>query len=154
LVPGCRPHAHVTILPPRPISADPEIAIETARSLITDFAPFQIEIGEVQMFAATDVVYLGIARGQAELAHMHRVLNTGPLYYDEPFPYHPHITLAQDLSHEQSLELFSVARRRWAEFPHPRVFNAEVLVFVQNTAANWWIDLAHLQLRPAPSMRR
>lgn len=154
LVPGCRPHAHVTILPPRPLSAAPKLAIEAARDLLSDFVPFEIEIGPVQVFAATDVVYLGIGRGHRELLHMHQVMNTGPLHYNEPFPYHPHITLAQDLSHEQSLELVSVARRRLAELTHTRTFTAEMFAFVQNTGGNAWIDLAHFQLHPAPSIRR
>jgi 2'-5' RNA ligase len=154
MVPGCRPHAHVTILPPRPLSAAPKLAIDAARALLLDFAPFEIEIGQVQVFAATDVVYLSIGRGHRELVHMHEVMNTGPLYYKEPFPYHPHITLAQDLTHEQSLELESLARRRWAEFTYQRAFTAELFAFVQNTGGNAWIDLAHFQLHPAPSIRR
>src|SRR6202011_4584650 len=75
LVPGCVPHAHVTILPPRPLSGTPQMAIETVRSLISDFAPFEIEAGQVQVFPETDVVYLGIGRGYKDLLHMHRVLN-------------------------------------------------------------------------------
>jgi 2'-5' RNA ligase len=154
LVPGCAPHAHVTVLPPRPLSASPQIAIETVRSLLSDFAPFEIEIGPVQVFSETDVVYLSISRGRKDLLHMHRVLNVGPVHYKEPYPYHPHITLAQDLTHEQSIELESLARRRWSEFPHPHVFKAESFVFVQNRARNYWIDLAQFHLDQAPSIRR
>src|ERR1700680_3836007 len=109
LVPGCVPHAHVTVLPPRPLSATPQIAIETVRSHIADFAPFEIELGEVQVFSETDVVYLTIGGGHKDLLHMHRALNVSPLDYKEPYPYHPHITLAQDLTHEQSLGLESLA---------------------------------------------
>jgi 2'-5' RNA ligase len=154
LVPGCVPHAHVTVLPPRPLSATPQIAIEAVRSLISDFAPFEIELGQVELFSKTDVVYLSIGRGHKDLLHMHRALNMGPLHYDEPYPYHPHITLAQDLTREQSIELESLARRRWSEFPHPHVFKAESFVFVQNRARNYWIDLAQFHLDPAPSIRR
>jgi 2'-5' RNA ligase len=154
LVPGCVPHAHVTVLPPRPLSATPQIAIETVRSHISDFAPFEIELGEVQVFSETAVVYLGIGRGYKELLEMHRALNVAPLHYKEPYPYHPHITLAQDLIQQQSIELETVARRRWAEFPHPRRFKAESFVFVQNRARNFWIDLAQFHLDPAPSIRR
>jgi 2'-5' RNA ligase len=85
---------------------------------------------------------------------MHQVLNVGALHYDEPYLYHPHITLAQDLTHEQSLELAAVARRRWSEFPHKRTFRAESLVFVRNIGGNLWIDLARFHLDPAPSIRR
>jgi 2'-5' RNA ligase len=154
LVPGCVPHAHVTVLPPRPLSATPKMAIETVRSLIADFAPFEIEAAQVQVFPETEVVYLGIGRGHKDLLHIHQVLNVGPLHYKEPFLYNPHITLAQDLTHKRSIELATLARRRWSEFPHKRVFKAELFVFVQNTAGSSWTDLAHFHLDPAPSIRR
>ena len=85
---------------------------------------------------------------------MHTALNAGPLRYQEQFSYHPHITLAQDLTSEQSVELAETARRRWAEFQHSRVFPVESLVFVQSSTRNLWTDLAHFQLDPAPSIRR
>src|SRR5436305_5191124 len=154
LVPGCVPHAHVTVLPPRPLSGTPQAAIETVRSHISDFAPFEIELGQIQVFPETDVVYLSILAGHKQLLQMHRALNVAPLHYDEPYPYHPHITLAQDLTRQQAIELESRARQRWAEFPHPHRFKAESFVFVQNRARNYWIDLAQLHLDPAPSIRR
>jgi 2'-5' RNA ligase len=154
LVPGCVPAAHVTILPPRPLSGTPQEAIETLRARIPDFSPFEIETGEVQVFPVSDVVYLSLKKGAKHLLQMHPVLNVGPLKYQEAFPYHPHITLAQNLTHDQSIELAGVARRRWSEFPYPRMFSVESLVFVQNTVGNFWIDLANFQLDPAPSIRR
>ena len=36
LAPKCKPHAHITILPPRPICAEPHIAIQEIRSLAAD----------------------------------------------------------------------------------------------------------------------
>ena|SRR5215831_6940363 len=154
LVPGCVPAAHVTILPPRPLSGTPGVAIETIQARIHDFSPFVIETGEVVVFPVSDVVYLGIKQGRQQLLQMHPALNVGPLKYREPFPYHPHITLAQNLTHQQSVELATVARRRWSEYTYPRVFPVESLAFVQNTVRNLWIDLAHFQLEPAPSIRR
>jgi len=154
LVPGCVPHAHVTILPPRPLSASPQTAIETVRSRVSDFAPFHIELGQVEVFPGTDVVYLSIGDGHKDLLQMHRTLNAGPLHYEEPYRYHPHITLAQELTRQQSLDLESRARRRWSEFPHRRSFKAESLVFVRNSAGSVWIDLAQFHLDPAPSIRR
>ena len=110
LVPGCAPHAHVTILPPRPLSGTPDAAIETMRSGIAEFSPFEVKIADVEVFAASDVVYLGIGAGHQNLAQMHGALDAGPLKYEEPYPYHPHITLAQDLTHQQSIELGALAR--------------------------------------------
>jgi 2'-5' RNA ligase len=154
LVPGCVPQAHVTILPPRTLSATPKEAIKTVRSLRADFAPFEIETGQVRIFPVSDVVYLSIGEGRRELLQMHDAMNVGPLLYREPFRYHPHITLAQGLTHEQSLALAALARRRWSEYAYQRVFPVESLAFVQNTTGKAWVDLAHFQLEPAPSVRR
>ena len=44
LVPNCFLRAHVTILPPRPISSSPEAAWETVRTLAPRFAPFEVEM--------------------------------------------------------------------------------------------------------------
>jgi len=154
LVPGCAPHAHVTILPPRPLSGTPEEAIETVRSRVPEFSPFEVKTANVEVFGATDVIYLAIGAGQQNLTHMHAALDVGPLKYVEAYSYHPHITLAQDLTREQSIELSAIARRRWSEYPHFRSFAVESLVFVQNITRNVWVDLAHFQLDPAPSIRR
>src|SRR5712671_1040142 len=118
LVPGCVPNAHLTILPPRPLAGTPEAAIETIRARISDFSPFEIETGEVLVFPVSDVIYLSIRRGVNELIPMHAALNVGPLKYKEPFGYHPHITLAQGLTLQQSVELATIARRRWSEYPY------------------------------------
>ena len=154
LVPGCVPAAHVTILPPRPLSGAPEQAVEALRARVPDFSPFEIETGEVVIFPVSDVVYLSLKQGVKQLIQMYTALNSGFLKYQEPFPYHPHITLAQNLTHDQSIELAAVARRRWSEYPYPRVFSVESVVFVQNTVEKLWVDLANFHLEPAPSIRR
>src|ERR1041385_5963088 len=105
LVPGCVPAAHVTILPPRPLSGTPADAIETIQGRLSDFSPFEIETGEVLVFPISDVVYLSIKEGSKELLPMYKSLNVGPLEYQEPFPYHPHITLAQGLTRALSVEM-------------------------------------------------
>src|SRR5437667_3346475 len=63
LVPGCTPHAHVTILPPRRLSGTPGAAIKTIRAQIPNFSPFEIETGEVTVFPVSDVVYLSLKEG-------------------------------------------------------------------------------------------
>lgn len=153
LVPGCVPHAHVTVLPPRPISADPMEAAQAAKTMCMEFAPFEIEVGGVEIFPVTNVIYLGISRGERQLKAMHKAMNTGPLHYHEPFDYHPHVTLAQELTHERSLELAVIARRRMASFIGSRRFLVDSLTFVQNTARNIWVDLAQCQLIAVSSVR-
>src|SRR5215471_7662604 len=62
LVAGCRPHAHVTVLPPRPI-ADVAAALEAARIMTPEFPPFEIKAGEVEVFPQTNVIYIGVEKG-------------------------------------------------------------------------------------------
>jgi len=151
LVPGCNPHAHVSLLPPRPLPVAPEAAIAEALEIVAGFASFDIELGPIEKFDVTDVIYIGVERGADGLREMHRSLNRGALAFPEPFVYHPHVTLAQNIEPGQAEALRDLAARRWREFPGPRRFRAESAVFVRNTRGNLWIDLANGPLRAAQS---
>lgn len=146
LVPHYNPHAHVSVLPPRPLKGEWEAASGQARSLTESWAPFDVELANVEVFPQTDVIYLEIDGGGTELHDLHRAMNTSALEFAEPYKYHPHITLAQNVPHEQVADLVSLARRRWEEFRGPRGFRAERAVFVQNTSTNCWLDLAEYSL--------
>jgi 2'-5' RNA ligase len=141
LVPHYNPHAHVSVLPPRPLKVDWESASRQARSLTETWAPFDIELASIEVFPKTDVIYIEIGDGGQELYRLHSAMNTSALEYGEPYPYHPHITLAQEVPHDRVPELTDLARRRWAEYPGPRSFRADRAVFVRNTGDNCWLDL-------------
>lgn len=141
LVPECKLQTHATVLPPRPVFDDVEAAVGQIRSRMRGFSPFQIEVKDVEIFSLTSVVYLGIGAGYSELCRIHDALNNGVLQFCEPFEYHPHITLAQQLVPEQVPGVYEMARRRWAEFPDTRLFTVDALTFVQATVFNMWIDL-------------
>ena len=148
LVPNCFLRAHVTTLPPRPLSATPEAAWERIRMLAKQFPPFDIQLGGIEVFPASDVIYIQVASGSEVLQQMHDAMNVEPLLYREEFPYHPHITLAQHLKSDEVDELVHVARDRWAECAFPKTFRADRVVFVQNTRRDEWLDLGELQLGP------
>ena len=88
LVPGCKPHAHVTILPPRPIGSDAASAAQTLSPLVSEFLRSNRSCPD-----------RGLSRdrrrlcrhgsGEHQLRAMHAAMNTGPLEFKEPFPYHP-----------------------------------------------------------------
>lgn len=141
LVPSCRLKAHVTVLPPRPIFDNVDAALDQLRSGLRDFSPFEVRATQVEMFSLTSVVYLCVGAGFAKLRRLHEVLNTGPLQFCEPYPYHPHITLAQQMAPEQVEGVFELARLRWAQCPFERSFTVESLAFVQGTCTGDWIDL-------------
>jgi 2'-5' RNA ligase len=146
LVPHYNPHAHVSVLPPRTLCVPWEIASREARSLTERQAAFDVELTSVEIFPVTDVIYLEVGAGGEQLHGLHAAMNAAALACDEPFTYHPHITLAQDITHESVEELHELARRRWAEFRGPRSFRAGQAVFVQNTHDHCWVDLAEYSL--------
>src|SRR4051812_18352044 len=96
LVPHYNPHAHVSVLPPRPLHVDWESASSRARALTEGWAPFEVELTTIEVFPLTDVIYIEIGGGAAELHDLHTAMNTTALEFEEPFAYHPHITLAQE----------------------------------------------------------
>ncbi len=146
LVPHYNPHAHVSVLPPRPLAVDWRIASEQVRALAESWAPFEVELTALRCFPVTDVLYLEVGAGAAELRRMHEAMNRDVLDFEEPFPYHPHVTLAQEVPHDQVAALAGIAEARWKEYRGPRSFRAERAVFVQNTMDNRWIDLAEYSL--------
>jgi 2'-5' RNA ligase len=146
LVPGCNPHAHVSVLPPRPLSGDWQEAREQVRELAGSWKPFDITLDHVAMFPVTNVIYIELAQGASEMYRLHAAMNTRALHFDEPFEYHPHITLAQEIPAEGVRETHLRAQELWAGYQGPRTFRAQRAAFVQNTLGNCWIDLAEYSL--------
>ncbi|HTS26601.1 MAG TPA: 2'-5' RNA ligase family protein [Bryobacteraceae bacterium] len=146
LVPHYNPHAHVSVLPPRPLVVAWQTASEQARALVEGWTPFTVELTELQVFPVTEVIYLEVGAGASDLRRMHAGMNASSLAFQEPFQYHPHITLAQEVPHENLTALHDLAHRRWAEYRGARSFTAERAVFVQNTITDHWVDLAEYSL--------
>ena len=142
LVPHYNPHAHVSVLPPRPLAVSWQTASAEAAALTAGWEPFEVELNDVAIFPVTDVVYLEVGRGSQELGRMHAAMNTTSLAFQEPFVYHPHITLAQELPLDQVSAVRELAARRWREYRGRRAFQASRAVLVQNTLSNCWLDLA------------
>lgn len=152
---GPAPRAHVTLLPPRPIQCPTCDAVRQLGGQVAELDAFELTLGEPTLFPATNVVYIAIEQGMDQLQRIHGMLNEATLGYNEPFPYHPHVTLAQGLSTSAAPQALELARIRWAQYSQPRRFLAESVVFVQNTLDNQWLDLAQIHLgaknrQPAP----
>jgi len=148
LTPNCKPRAHVTVLPPRPVAPGSDLSRLTQH---LDHEgrlafPFEVVLGDIDTFPATNVIFLSLARGERELHALHENLNSGQLEYDGPFPYHPHITLAQDFDASLVAEFARIARDQWSQYEGPRRFTVESLSFVQNVAPGMWCDVARIPL--------
>jgi 2'-5' RNA ligase len=146
LVPQYNPHAHISVLPPRPLAVPWQTASDEAEALAANWTPFEIELTGVAVFPLTGVIYIEIGGGTGELRRMHAAMNTTSLAFQEPFAYHPHITLAQELPLGNVAEVRELAAQRWKDYTGRRSFCAERAVFVQNTLSNCWIDLAEYSL--------
>jgi 2'-5' RNA ligase len=94
----------------------------------------------------TNVIYIELARGSDEFFAMHDAMNCDALEFAEPFQYHPHVTLAQEIPPALVEEVDHTAHRLWDAYDGPRTFRAERMAFVQNTLGNCWIDLAESDL--------
>jgi len=149
LVPQYDPHAHVSVLPPRTLPVAWQVASEEAGALTARRAPFEIELTQVAVFPVTGVVYLEVGEGGDELRRLHAAMNATSLGFPEPFVYHPHVTLAQELPPASEERVRELAAKRWREYPGKRTFRAERAVLVQNTSNNSWIDLRECALGTA-----
>jgi 2'-5' RNA ligase len=149
LVPACNLRAHVTVLPPRRLAIPVEAAWDRIRSDAVAYPAFEIAINDVEIFSISSVVYLGLAAGRQELVRLHDLLNTNGLHTVEAYPYHPHITLAQNMAPEQVAGVFALARRRWAEYRDARSFPADRVTFVRGETLDCWRDLRECELAPA-----
>jgi 2'-5' RNA ligase len=146
LTPGSKPRAHVTILPPRPLYDALNITIQQMSDNLRQATPFRVELGQIEVFEASHVIFLGLANGSVDLRRLYNRLNRGCLQYTETFPYHPHITIAQNIRPEEVQGMTSTAREKWQAYAGPRGFTVSSLSFVQHVALSIWTDVATLPL--------
>lgn len=151
LVARCNARSHLSLLPPRPLLVSSSLAESQILSVSRRSQPFVVRIGEVCVFPKTSVVYLELTAGQAELSSMHDQLATDAFEFEEPFPFHPHITLAQNFEIETVEQRLEAARASWAAYSGPREFLLDRLVFVQNSSTNCWMDLRSFPLLGLPT---
>ena len=90
---------HVTLLPPTPV---PAAAMDEIHEHLTDAAtgrePFIIHLAGTGTFRPTSpVVFIQIARGVSDCELLEKSIRSGPLDRELEFPYHPHVTVAQEI---------------------------------------------------------
>ena len=140
--------SHVTVLQPRPLQSDVTEVRKTLHESVSTLRAFEIAPSSVGIFETTGVVYLGVERGVSELERIHQTLNSNGASYPEPFPFHPHITLAQGVKKGDQEAVLERAKALWAEYTGERTFAVDTFYFVQNTVVDLWIDLEAIRLAP------
>ncbi len=114
---------HVTLLPPTPVAAASMDDVE--KHLVAAAAahpPFVMHLSGTGTFRpASQVVFIQVATGVADCEVLEREIRSGPLARELEFPYHPHVTVAQDIADERLDEAYDglagfVARFRVERF--------------------------------------
>jgi hypothetical protein len=139
--------AHVTVLPPRPLSGSEEGVLDRLSELCSTVQPFSVDLGDVETFLPiTPTVFLRIGRGAYRMRELHDLLNTTALACEEQWPYMPHLTIAKFPANQPAITGLEICRRRWADYRGPRDVRIEQLTFVRQSDAINWTDLAPLPL--------
>ena len=149
LVPGCKLRSHITLLPPRLLSSPPERLVRELEEKVPSLRSFNVTLGDLDIFSSTGVIYLGLRSGQNELLEMHHTLADGIFAFDEPFRFHPHITLAQEIPADRLQQCLNHAHARWRAWAHDRSFPISNLTFVRNVIPARWDTLSEHVLQPA-----
>src|SRR5579872_6046775 len=63
LVPHYNPHAHVSVLPPRPLAVDWSVAARHVRTVAQGWKSFDVVLARVDIFPVTNVIYIGLGPG-------------------------------------------------------------------------------------------
>jgi 2'-5' RNA ligase len=148
LVEGSQLLSHVTLLPPRLLASPQKEIVEELGKRLEQVSAFEIEVGDVELFPVTEVIYLSIRRGKRQLAGIHTLLNGGRLAFDEPFEFHPHVTLAQQLPSRavpDALDKASLAWRRWKGSRRTTIAN---LTLVRSLSPGSWETVTEHLLQP------
>ncbi|GLY03393.1 2'-5' RNA ligase family protein [Actinoplanes sp. NBRC 101535] len=95
--------AHVTLLGPTEVATDALPAVEKhLEALATAQPPFTVHLRGTGTFRPiTEVVFVALAMGISECELLAEAITSSPdIRRDARFPYHPHVTVAQDVSPE------------------------------------------------------
>jgi 2'-5' RNA ligase len=141
--------AHLTVLPPRHLQGPEPDAYRLIQDICQTVAPFEVGMGDVESFApATPTVFIRVARAGYRMRELHDRLNTGPLLYDEPWPYMPHLTIIKLGEGADARLAAEACRHRWLEYTGPRRILIDELTFVREGVEPYsWVDLTPIPLR-------
>jgi 2'-5' RNA ligase len=109
---------HVTLLPPTEVAAAERTMIsghlaQVARS----HAPFDMHLSGTGTFSpVSEVVFVTVARGIGNCELIANDVRRGPLARSLTFPYHPHVTVAHDVSSDMLELAYSGLAELSAEF--------------------------------------
>ncbi|SDT03244.1 2'-5' RNA ligase [Pseudarthrobacter equi] len=109
--------AHITLVTTTP-THDWEATLAHVRDVARRQSPFMVTIAGTGSFRpVSPVVFIKVEDGFDECVELHEKLQQGPLQRDLPFAFHPHVTIAHDVSPESLDEAETVLKSYKATFP-------------------------------------
>lgn len=125
---------HVTILPPTTIAEAemPQVHAHLAQ-VARETVPFRIELLGTDTFRpVSPVVFVPLVKGASACAALAAQVRTGPLTRSLDFSYHPHVTVAHNIS-EAQLDAAEAGSRD----VHLDFLAEEVVLYLRDTEHNW-----------------
>ena len=109
---------HVTLLPPTVVATTALTEIEEhLRIVAAKEEPFDIKLrGSATFWPVSPVVFISLTQGIAECEQLEAWVRSGPLAREVGYPYHPHVTVAHDLSEIALADAYAKLARYEAEF--------------------------------------
>lgn len=109
--------AHITLVTTTP-THDWEATLAHVRDVARRQSPFMVTISGTGSFRpVSPVVFIKVEDGFDQCVELHEKLQQGPLQRDLPFAFHPHVTIAHDVSPESLDEAETVLKSYKATFP-------------------------------------
>jgi 2'-5' RNA ligase len=129
---------HITLVTTTPVQ-DWEETTRHVRRIARGQVPFHITLRGTGTFRpVSPVVFLRIAEGFDECVALHGKLQSGPLQRDLEFSFHPHITVAHDVSQAG----MDAAEDRLADYEAS--FTANSMGLYEHDASGVWIQREEL----------
>lgn len=115
--------AHITLLPPTLVPSDALTAIERhLRRSVAAIGRFEVHLrGSGTFLPVSPVTFVQVAAGVGPCEVLESRIRSGPLARPLEFPYHPHVTVAQNVSPRVLDEVDAELARFDARFPVTRV---------------------------------
>ncbi|HET8971518.1 MAG TPA: 2'-5' RNA ligase family protein [Candidatus Nanopelagicales bacterium] len=93
---------HVTLVPPVSVTAPVGEVEQVLRAGAAQVQPFTVHLRGTGTFRpVSEVVFVAVAAGIADLERLAAAVRRSPLDPPRRFPYHPHVTVAQDVAGEE-----------------------------------------------------
>ncbi|MDO5629165.1 MAG: 2'-5' RNA ligase family protein [Mobilicoccus sp.] len=133
---------HVTLLPPTEVAADTvEDILEHLHEVGRGSHPFAVRLCGTGTFQpVTDVVFLQVVEGGEQCDALQQQIRRGPLSVELRFPYHAHVTLAQNVDDD------ALARARAEMADVDTTFTVEDFVVYEGPSQATWSPRARITL--------